>query len=70
MGEVIDKSLADAFSGVDTDEYYISKVFLEKVESSTSETRTGKVHLIKEGNEWEVKSDDEIVNLILGEYYE
>ena len=69
MGEVIDKSLADAFSGVDTDEYYISKVFLEKVESSTSETRTGKVHLIKEGNEWEVKSDDEIVNLILGEYY-
>ena len=69
MGEVIDESLADAFSGKETDEYYISKIFLEKVESSKSETRSGKVNLIKEGNEWKVKSDDEIVNLILGEYY-
>ena len=69
MGEVINESLADAFSGKETDEYYISKIFLEKVESSKSETRSGKVNLIKEGNEWKVKSDDEIVNLILGEYY-
>ena len=69
MGEVIDESLADAFSGKETDEYYISQIFLEKVESSKSETRSGKVNLIKEGNEWKVKSDDEIVNLILGEYY-
>ena len=44
----------------------MSKSFLEKVKSSKSETRTGQVNLTKEEKEWKIKSDDNILSLILG----
>ena len=66
MMEVIQESIADAFSGKEVDEQYMSKSFLEKVKSCKNEVRTGKVNLIKEDKKWKIKSDDNIVNLMLG----
>ncbi|WP_297134562.1 hypothetical protein [Terrisporobacter sp.] len=66
MMEVIQESLADAFSGKEMDEDYMSRSFLEKVKSSKNEVRTGKVNLTKEDKNWKIKSDDNIVNLMLG----
>lgn len=66
MMEVIQESLADAFSGKEVDEGYMSRSFLEKVKSGKNEVRTGKVNLTKEDKNWKIKSDDNIVNLMLG----
>lgn len=66
MMEVIQESLADAFSGKEVDEDHMSRSFLEKVKSSKNEVRTGKVNLTKEDKNWKIKSDDNIVNLMLG----
>ena len=66
MMEVIGESLEYAFSVKEIDDDYMSKSFLEKVKSSKSETRTGQVNLTKEEKEWKIKSDDNILSLILG----
>lgn len=66
MMEVIQESLADAFSGKEVDEDYMSRNFLEKVKSGKNEVRTGKVNLTKEDKKWKIKFDDNIVNLMLG----
>lgn len=66
MMEVIEEALADAFSGEEVDDDYMSKSFLEKVKSSKNEVRTGKVNLTKEDKEWKIKSDDDVANLMLG----
>lgn len=70
MMEVIGESLSQAFSGNEVGEDYMSKSFLEKVKESKSETRTGKVNLTKEDKEWKIKSDDNILSLMLGNYTE
>lgn len=64
--EVIEESIADAFSGTNIDDEYMGQKLLEKVKSSKSETRTGEVNLIKEDKEWKIKSDDDVLNLFLG----
>lgn len=66
MMEVIQESLADAFSGKEVDDEYMSRSFLDKVKSSKNEVRTGKINLTKEDKEWKIKSDDNIVSLMLG----
>lgn len=68
MMEVVQESIADAFSGKEVDEDYMSKSFLEKVKEGKSEVRTGKVNLTKEDKEWKIKSDDNIMSLMLGKY--
>lgn len=64
--EVMQEGLEDAFSGKEVDDDYMSKSLLEKVKSGKSETRTGKVNLTKEDKEWKIKSDDNMVALMLG----
>lgn len=66
MMEVIQEALADAFSGKEMDDDYMSRSFLEKVKSSKNEVRTGKVNLTKEDKQWKIKSDDDVTNLMLG----
>lgn len=64
--EVMQAGLTDAFSGKKVDDDYMSKNLLEKVKSGKVETRTGKVNLTKKDKAWTIKSDDDIVALMLG----
>lgn len=64
--EVMQEGLADAFSGKEVDDDYMSKSLLEKVKSGKVETRTGKVNLTKKDKVWTIKSDDDILTLMLG----
>lgn len=65
--EIMQEGLADAFSGKEVDDDYMSKSLLEKVKSGKVETRTGKVNLTKKDKVWTIKSDDDIVALMLGQ---
>jgi len=65
--EIMQEGLADAFSGKEVDDDYMSKSLLEKVKSGKVETRTGKVNLTKKDKVWTIKSDDSIVALMLGQ---
>lgn len=67
MMEIIQESLEAAFSGEEMDEDYMSKSLLEKVKSSENEVRTGKINLTKEDKSWKIKSDDNVMSLMLGE---
>ncbi|MPN60096.1 hypothetical protein SDC9_207821 [bioreactor metagenome] len=45
----------------------MEKSLEEKVKNSKAETRTGQINLTKKDNEWNIKSDADITNLLLGE---
>ena len=65
--EVFQESLVYAFGGTDMSEEDMNEILLEKVDSGECEIRTGKINLVKEDNEWKIKSDDNIIALMLGE---
>lgn len=65
--DVIQENLANAFSGVQITEDYISNSILEKVKTGKVETRTGTITLSKVDKEWKINTDDEsFMGLIFG----
>lgn len=67
LEEVIGESISDKFAGETIDEDYLGSSLLKKVESSKTEVRSGEINLVKKDNEWQIKSDDSVLNLMLGQ---
>lgn len=65
--EVMEESIKQTFNGKEVNESDVEKSLEDKIKTSKNETRTGKISLIKEDNEWKIKSDEDITNLLLGE---
>ena len=64
---VIEDSLTDAFDGKEINSEYLGSNLLKKVKESKSETRTGKINLVKSDGAWKIKSEDDVMNLVLGQ---
>lgn len=65
--EVMEESIADTFNGKEVKESDVEKNLEGKIKNSKVETRTGQINLTKKDNEWKIKSDEDITNLLLGE---
>lgn len=65
--KVMEESIASTFSGKDVSEADVEKSLEEKIKASEVETRTGEITLTKKDNSWQIKSDDAMTNLLLGE---
>lgn len=65
--KVMEESIAQTFSGKEVKQADVEKSLEEKIKNSKSETRTGEINLSKKDNKWEIKSDEFITNLLLGE---
>lgn len=69
--ELLEESLANAFSGVEMSDEDMSNSILEKIKSGKVETRTGTVTLSKVDKEWKIDSEDEsFMGLIFGKAQE
>lgn len=67
MLEVLQESLANAFSGTEMTDEQMSNSVLEKVKSGKEETRTGNITLSKVDKEWKIDTEDEsFIGLMLG----
>lgn len=64
---VMEESIADTFNGKEVKQADVEKNLEEKIKTSKSETRSGQINLTKKDNEWKIKSDENIANLLLGE---
>lgn len=64
---VMEESIADTFNGKEVKQADVEKNLEEKIKSSKAETRSGQINLTKKDNEWKIKSDENITNLLLGE---
>lgn len=64
---VMEESIADTFNGKEVKQSDVEKNLEEKIKNSKAETRSGQINLTKKDNEWKIKSDDDITNLLLGE---
>ena len=64
---VMEESIADTFNGKEVKQSDVEKNLEEKIKSSKAETRSGQINLTKKDNEWKIKSDEDIANLLLGE---
>lgn len=64
---VMEESIADTFNGKEVKQSDVEKNLAEKIKNSKAETRSGQINLTKKDNEWKIKSDDDITNLLLGE---
>ncbi len=64
---VMEESIADTFNGKEVKQSDVEKNLEEKIKSSKAETRSGQINLTKKDNEWKIKSDEDITNLLLGE---
>ena len=64
---VMEESIADTFNGKEVKQAEVEKNLEEKIKSSKAETRSGQINLTKKDNEWKIKSDENITNLLLGE---
>lgn len=64
---VIEDSITDAFDGKEINSEYLGSNLLKKVKESKSETRTGKINLVKSDGAWKIKSEDDVMNLVLGQ---
>lgn len=64
---VMEESIADTFNGKEVKQADVEKNLEEKIKSSKAETRSGQINLTKKDNEWKIKSDEDITNLLLGE---
>ena len=64
---VIEDSLTDAFDGKEINSEYLGSNLLKKVKESKSETRTGQINLVKSDGAWKIKSEDDVMNLVLGQ---
>ena len=67
LEEVIGESITDKFNGETIDQEYLGSNLLKKVKASKTEVRTGEINLVKKDNEWTIKSDDNVLNLMLGQ---
>lgn len=65
--EVMEESMKESLTGKDVKQSDVEKSLEEKVKNSKAETRTGQINLTKKDNEWNIKSDADITNLLLGE---
>ena len=65
--EVMKESEESSLSGKDVSAEDVEKCLEDKIKNSENETRTGTINLTKKDNKWEIKSDDEMTNLLLGE---
>ena len=65
--EVMKESEESSLSGKDVSAEDVEKCLEDKIKNSENETRTGTINLTKKDNKWEIKSDDEMINLLLGE---
>lgn len=65
--DVMEESIADTFKGKEVKQSDVEKNLEEKIKSSKAETRSGQINLTKKDNEWKIKSDEDITNLLLGE---
>lgn len=64
--ELLQESLANAFSGSEINEDDMGDSMLEKIKSEKLETRKGKINLSKVDKEWKIKNDEDSAALILG----
>lgn len=64
--EIVQESLANAFSGVEMSDADMSRSFLEKVKSGKVETRKGKINLSKVDKDWKINIDSDYNALIFG----
>ena len=64
---VMEESIEDTFNGKEVKQSDVEKNLEEKIKNSKAETRSGQINLTKKDNEWKIKSDDDITNLLLGE---
>lgn len=64
---VIEDSITDAFDGKEINSEYLGSNLLKKVKESKSETRTGQINLVKSDGAWKIKSEDDVMNLVLGQ---
>ncbi len=64
---VMEESIADTFNGREVKQSDVEKNLEDKIKSSKAETRSGQINLTKKDNEWKIKSDENITNLLLGE---
>lgn len=64
---VMEESIADTFNGKEVKQSDVEKNLEDKIKSSKAETRSGHINLTKKDNEWKIKSDEDITNLLLGE---
>lgn len=67
LQDVIEDSITDAFDGKEINSEYLGSNLLKKVKESKSETRTGKINLVKSDGAWKIKSEDDVMNLVLGQ---
>lgn len=65
--DVMEESIADTFNGKEVKQSDVEKNLEDKIKSSKAETRSGQINLTKKDNEWKIKSDEDITNLLLGE---
>lgn len=65
--DVMEESITATFSGKEVKQSDVEKSLEEKIKNSTAETRSGKINLTKKDNEWKIRSDADIANLLLGE---
>lgn len=65
--EILQESLANAFSGNEITDEDMSNSVLEKVKSGKVDTRTGTISLSKVDKEWKINTEDEsFMGLLLG----
>lgn len=65
--EVMEESITATFSGKEVKQSDVEKSLEEKIKNSKAETRSGKINLTKKDNEWNIRPDADIANLLLGE---
>lgn len=65
--EILQESLANAFSGIEMTDEDMSNSVLDKVNSGKEDTRTGTISLSKVDKEWKINTEDEsFMGLIFG----
>lgn len=65
--KVMEESIADTFGGKEVNQSDVEKNLEKKIKESKSYDRSGQINLTKKDNKWEIKSDEDIVKLLLGE---
>ncbi|WP_018591219.1 hypothetical protein [Terrisporobacter glycolicus] len=65
--EVMQASMKESLVGKDVKKSDVEKSLEAKIKNSKAETRTGQINLTKKDNKWNIKSDADITNLLLGE---
>lgn len=65
--EVMQASMKESLVGKDVKKSDVEKSLEAKIKNSKAETRIGQINLTKKDDKWNIKSDADITNLLLGE---